>query len=96
MCVRTQDQHELVWKTWDDSSSSVVFHVPSRQTHLLDELTSTVLRVMKNGIHTVESVAEQLICEFELDSEAKADAVRFVTAAIPRLAELGLIRGFKL
>lgn len=96
MCVRAQDQRELVWKTWEDSSDSLVFHVPSRQTHLLDELTAAVLRIIRNGTHTVESVAEQLIREFELESEAQADAVRFVTVAIPRLAELGLIRGFVL
>lgn len=96
MVVRAQDPQELVWKTWEDSGSSLVFHVPSRQTHLLDELTAVVLRIIRNGTHTVESVAEQLIREFELESEAQADAVGFVTVAVPRLAELGLIRGFML
>lgn len=83
----------LVWKHWDDSEFWVVFHLESRQTHILDEISAAVLRSLSDGPVRIEDVVEQLIRDFGIDPEARSDALSYVAKAVRRFIESGLIRG---
>lgn len=83
---------ELVWRRWNDSEYWIVFHPESRQTHVLDEISASVLRLTLDSPHCVEVVAEQFISEFGIEPEARTDAIAYVASATQRLIESGLIR----
>jgi len=86
-------QTDLVWKSWGDSTFWIVFHSKSHQTHLLDEVSAAVLRSICNGSWSFELVASDIVRKFELEADARQDALNFAASVVPRLVQLGLVRG---
>ncbi len=87
------DRDKLLWKAWDDSSSWVVFHPRSRQTHILDELSASVLRLMVDGCETIEDLAQRVVLVHGLTAEDLGLASEYVEKVAGRLSEAGLVDG---
>lgn len=85
------DKSDFIWKTWNDSPSWVVFDPRSRETHVLDELSAFVLRWLVENSGTIKDLVDRLALEFELDAEARIDAINYVDRVLCRFLQVGLI-----
>lgn len=83
-------QIELLWKSWDDGSEHVVYHPRSGHTHLLDELSAWVVKLLQTEPLSRQSVSNRIVREFgpELDP---AEVERFLAVLLPQLIQLGLV-----
>lgn len=95
-CKTTSDddfgESDFIWKRWVDSAEWAVYHRPSRQTFLLDELSATVLRLLETGARSAEEIAESLIGDFCLEADDRAAAVAYAERVVARLGSLGVLR----
>lgn len=87
-----RSESDLIWKRWGDSAEWAVYHRPSRQTFLLDELSATVLRLLESGVRSTEAIAESLIKDFCLEVDDRAAAVAYAERVVARLNDMGVLR----
>lgn len=83
----TEAGNSLEWQSWDDAY--IVYQTLSAETHVFNETTACILRLLQQGSLTVDEIARSISNYFGLsDGEL---GVQDFSEAIPRLYELGLI-----
>jgi PqqD family protein of HPr-rel-A system len=84
---KAQPCGDLEWRTWGDHS--VVFHVPSGHTHLLDPVAATGLRCLETSPAGVEELAARMAASLDIEVD---DALRsYVGKLLARFTGAGLV-----
>ncbi len=81
---------EFLWKSWDDRPEVAVFHSETGQTHLLDELSAWVVKLIQNGPLSQPELSARLIQEYGANLNA-TDVERFLQSLLPQLCQLGIV-----
>lgn len=77
----------LIWRSWD--SEAVVYHTGSGNTHLLDELSADVLRLIEKQSQTFENLKTYLTSRQFSPSDGKVES--WLEELIDKLHSLELI-----
>ena len=77
----------LLTKSWQDGV--VVYNLDSGNTHLLNPIAGQVLKLLADGPADAATIARQLACQIELESDAELDYS--VASLLNHLDSLGLI-----
>jgi PqqD family protein of HPr-rel-A system len=87
--IATPAAGELTWVDWDDVY--IVYQPSSAETHVFNETTALILKVLQQGVLSLTEVIDQIGQALEAEEdELIAEDVRL---AVQRLEVLGLIDG---
>jgi len=84
---RVRKQAQLRWQTWGDES--VVFSTLTGDTHYLDLLASTGLRLLERQSCQITELVEHLAAQLEIDADSQLQ--RYAEQLVENFAALGLI-----
>jgi PqqD family protein of HPr-rel-A system len=85
--VLVSSHRKLIWQKWDDIY--IVYQSSSAETHVFNETTALILRILEQGQLTAETLRHQTEAAIGL-GEIELIAENFAFATM-RLEELGLI-----
>lgn len=85
--ISTGEADALEWQEWDDIY--IVYQPSSAETHVFNETTALILKCLRQGTQSIESIREWAEEFLGIDAgELEMDGVEF---ALARLEELGFI-----
>lgn len=84
---RVRSSAQLHWQTWGEES--VVFNSLTGDTHYLDLLASTGLRLLEKQASPINELVDHLAVQLEIDADASLQ--RYTQQLVENFAALGLI-----
>ncbi len=83
----TAHRGDLIWRAWDDEEY-VVFHAPSGNTHILNEVSALALKQLENGPLDAAELTRRMADS--LDCDADEDLSKHVEELLAGFDERGL------
>ena len=78
---------DLIWRTWDDEES-VVYHVPSGDTHVLNRVSALALKHLED--HSLSPAELTSLLAGSLDCDGDEDLCRYVEELLVGFDQRGL------
>ena len=84
---RLRDRSSLRWRQWD--ARLILFHIPSGDTHLLEQSAGEALLLLVEGPRDTSSLVRELAAR--LRCEANADLAVSINGLLEELEEFGVV-----
>lgn len=81
----------LYWRQWEEGC--ILFNASAAQTHLLNELATTVLKLLQQAPCSIIDLSEHLATYFDIDWDHAAGQT-YLQSVLNELDELGLIEPY--